>query len=129
MRRSARCAASSAPSSGTTANQSRYRSDVDADPDEATAPQNPIDLLDELIGEAADVDVASVGGGFEYSRNGRLFAARAGDETVEVRLGAEIAEAATRTPDTRVSARGADWVRFAPSAWDNHALDRLEAWF
>jgi len=102
---------------------------MDDEAAEATEASDPIEMLDELVGEAADIDVASVGDGFEYSRAGRLFAARTGDGSTEVRLGAEIAEAAMRTPDTTLSSRGPDWVRFAPAAWDEHALDRLEAWF
>ena len=90
---------------------------------------DPVDLLDELVGEAADVDVASTGDGFEYSRAGRAFVARSGSGLVEIRLGADIGEAALRTPDTSNSTRGSDWVLFAPHYWDEHALDRLEAWF
>lgn len=99
------------------------------DPGDGSEPADPVEMLDELVGEAADVDVHSVGDGFEYSRNGHVFAARGADATVELRLGHEIAEAATRTPNTSASAQGSEWVRFAPAAWDEHALDRLEAWF
>jgi hypothetical protein len=65
----------------------------------------------------------------EFSRAGVVFAARIGVDAIELRLGPEIAEAATRTPDTFLSSRGAGWVRFAPRVWDEHAFDRLEAWF
>ena len=65
----------------------------------------------------------------EYERDGHLFAARPDEHTVELRIGAEIAEAARRTPDTTTSDRGDDWIRFAPREWDKHATDRLEAWF
>lgn len=97
--------------------------------DDLSEPTDPVEMLDELIGEAADVDVATAGDGFEYSRAGRVFAARSASVGVELRLGDEIAEAAQRTPDTRPSSRGATWILFAPSQWDEHALDRLEAWF
>src|SRR4051794_40926817 len=107
MRRSARCVASSAPSLASTANQSLSDAvDAEADADDPIAPTDPVEMIDELIGEAADVDVASHGDGFEYSRAGRVFAARSGSGLVEVRLGNEIAEAAQRTPDTKSSTRG-----------------------
>lgn len=96
---------------------------------EHDAPSDPTALLDELIGETADVDVAETTSGFEYSNAGVPFAARTASGTVELRLGEEIAEAARRTPDTTAAGRGPDWVRFAPDSWDEHAMDRLEAWF
>lgn len=102
---------------------------VDEDWIEHEAPKDATGLLDELIGEAADVDVAEAGDGFEYRRMGVPFAARSAAGVVEVLLGEEIAEAARRTPDTTASGRGPDWVRFAPPDWDEHAIDRLEAWF
>ena len=92
-------------------------------------PTNPVDLLDELIGEATDVHVAPAGDGFEYSREGVVFAARSAASIVELRLGDEIAEAARRTPDTTAAGRGPGWIRFAPHEWDELALDRLESWF
>ncbi len=90
---------------------------------------SPSDVLAELVGEAADVEIAADGEATEYSRLGRPFAARAANGAIEFRLGDEIGEAAMRTPDTGPSSRGTDWVRFAPAQWDEHALDRLEAWF
>ncbi|MBI3751644.1 MAG: hypothetical protein HY263_08335 [Chloroflexi bacterium] len=48
---------------------------------------------------------------------------------MELRLDPAIARAATRTPDTAPSDRGPEWVRFAPRELDDHAVDRLEAWF
>jgi hypothetical protein len=84
------------------------------------------DILAELLDEARDVEVQATR---EYARNGVAFAHRTDEEVVEIRLGAEIAEAAMRTPDTQPSSRGTDWVRFAPKTWDDHARDRFEAWF
>jgi hypothetical protein len=84
------------------------------------------DVIDGLLDEAADVEASMDG---EYARAGVPFAARVGEDVVELRLGEEIGEAATRTPDTYPAERGGDWVRFAPRAWDEHAFDRLEAWF
>jgi hypothetical protein len=84
------------------------------------------DLLAELLDEFGDVGMRA---DREYARNGVPFAARTGENVIELRLGPEIAEAAQRTPDTSSSARGEDWVRFAPRSWDDHARDRLKAWF
>ena len=57
-----------------------------------------------------------------------MFAAFAGG-IAEFRLGDAISAAALRTPDTKASARGAGWVRFAPRRLDAHARDRAIAWF
>ena len=46
----------------------------------------------------------------------------------EFRLDPAIAAAALRTPDTRPSIRGADWVAFAPALLDDPAVDRVESW-
>ncbi len=46
----------------------------------------------------------------------------------EFRLDPSVASAATRTPDASSSERGPDWVRFAPAALDQHAVDRAVAW-
>ena len=82
--------------------------------------------LTELAAEAADVQVTDK---HEYSRAGTVFAVNPSAKVIEVRLGPEIAEAAQRTPDTSPSARGEAWVRFEPRDWDDHARDRLDAWF
>ena len=79
-------------------------------------------LLDEATDVTSPVDR-------EYARGAVTFAARPAEDVVELRLGEEIAEAAMRTPDTGPSGRGVDWIRFAPREWDEHAFDRLEAWF
>jgi hypothetical protein len=57
-----------------------------------------------------------------------VFATLAGDRA-EFRLDPAVAAAALRTPDTAPSPRGGDWIAFQPSALDDHALDRAEAWF
>jgi hypothetical protein len=85
-------------------------------------------LVDELAADAGDVTPTDTPAGREYARGGTTFAVLAG-AAVELRLEPDIAEAARRTPDTGTSARGEDWVRFAPPGWDKHAEDRLEAWF
>jgi hypothetical protein len=84
------------------------------------------DLLADLLDETPDVAMLA---GREYARGSVAFAQRTGENVIELRLGAEIADAARRTPDTSASTRGDDWVRFAPSEWDEHACDRLRAWF
>ena len=84
------------------------------------------DVLAELLDETGDVHVLA---NREYARNGVAFAWRSAENVIELRLGAEIAEAATRTPNTGPSTRGADWVRFSPPTWDKGATDRLGAWF
>ncbi len=86
------------------------------------------ELLDRLAAEAGEVEEMHGEGWRTYARAGTPFAA-ADATAIELRLGAEIAEAARRTPDTHDSERGDDWVRFAPREWDDHAGDRLEAWF
>lgn len=84
--------------------------------------------LEELATASGDVSVRSRGATTDYARGSRPFAVRDGD-AIDLRLMAEIAEAARRTPDTHASSRGDDWVRFSPKDWDDHARDRLEAWF
>ena len=51
-----------------------------------------------------------------------------GEAGAEFRLGAEVAAAALKTPDTQASSRGPDWVAFRPRAFDRFARDRAEAW-
>ena len=75
-----------------------------------------------------DVSASIDGGSTTWSVGGRPFAVLT-DDALELRLDAAIARAATRTPDTSPSDRGPEWVRFAPAVLDDHALDRLEAWF
>jgi hypothetical protein len=86
--------------------------------------------LGSLLAEAGDVTAQGERPGpFEYARGGVVFAAWPHSSAIELRLGDEIGEAAMRTPSTGPSARGADWITFAPPEWDQHATDRLEAWF
>jgi len=84
------------------------------------------DLLADLLDEAGGVETPA---SRQYARNGVTFAIRSGEEEIELRLTADIAEAALRTPDTHPSSHGADWILFSPQTWDDHARDRLEAWF
>ena len=57
-----------------------------------------------------------------------VFATLEGDRA-EFRLDSQVAAAALRTPDTSSSARGSDWIAFAPPVLEDHAVDRAEAWF
>jgi hypothetical protein len=88
--------------------------------------------LSELLREAAasldevDEQPASADG-LEWSIGGRVFATVTNGRA-EFRLDPMVAAAAMRTPDTSASARGADWVAFAPSVLDQHAVDRATAW-
>ena len=88
----------------------------------------PASALDALAAET-QAEVRQSGDLTEYSSGGLAFAFAESTGAVEVRLGADIADAARRTPDTTDSPRGDDWVLFAPKEWDDHARDRLEAWF
>ena len=90
------------------------------------------ELLATLEEAAAELpDVASGAGGqatIEWTSAGVLFAILRGT-SVDLRVGALIGAAAVRTPDTSASDLGPDWVSFAPSELDDHARDRLGAWF
>jgi hypothetical protein len=77
-----------------------------------------------VAAELPDVEMDAGG----WSIGGNRFAILEGD-AMELHLDEPVARAATRTPDTAPSHRGLDWVRFAPAALDDHAVDRLDAWF
>ena len=90
--------------------------------------------LRELLTEAGealvDVSVTSAAHGLVWDRTGRPFATSSADGlTAEFRLDPAVAVAALRTPDTKPSRRGPDWISFEPAGLDDHALDRAEAWF
>ena len=81
------------------------------------------ELADELdeVSSSADGDVVA------YARGGAVFA-RVSGPTFEVRLPADIAEAALRTPDTALDPDDRGWLRFTPKD-ERHAIDRAAAWF
>ena len=85
------------------------------------------ELLEEAAADLDDVETVEIGDGVEWRRGGRLFAAASGG-AAEFQLDGPVASAAARTPDTRASKRGADWVRFSPPALDQYAMDRARAW-
>jgi hypothetical protein len=85
--------------------------------------------LEAAAAELPDIRAtATAEGGSVWARARMPFAFRVG-ASVELRIGDTIAAAALRTPDVTTSARGSDWVAFAPPELDGHALDRLGAWF
>ena len=90
--------------------------------------------LQELLTDAGealvDVSVTSDVRGLIWDRTGRPFATSNADGlTAEFRLDPAVASAALRTPDTKSSRRGPDWITFSPEGLDDHAVDRAEAWF
>lgn len=101
-----------------------------AGPDEGPAPipQDVVELLAEAVDLEDPVEVVEDADGMTYRLAGRPFAHAAG-LVFEVHLGREIAEAALRTPDAGPSTRGSEWVRLGPARIDDHAADRVVAWF
>ena len=94
---------------------------IDGAPDLAGLCAELADELDE-VSSAADGDVVA------YARGGAVFARVAGS-TFEVRLPADIADAALRTPDTALDPEDRGWLRFTPTDDERHATDRAAAWF
>ena len=85
--------------------------------------------LEAAAGELPDAtEVSAADGSTAWTRAGARFAVLQ-DAAVDLRVGAAIAAAATRTPDTSASTLGPDWVAFVPPELDDHASDRLRAWF
>jgi hypothetical protein len=83
--------------------------------------------VEEILGDADEVEQVQKDGAVEYRRLRVLFAVVMPD-AVEIRLRPDIAEAVVRTPDTATSPRGDGWIHFSPAAIDPGAEDRLEAW-
>ena len=88
---------------------------------------NLAEAVEEALVDLDDVEQADIGGGVEWRRGARPFAALLGD-AAEFLLDPLVASAALRTPDTSASKRGPDWVRFSPAVVDGHAVDRAQAW-
>ena len=89
-------------------------------------PALPATVAEVVVG-LSEARSQSVDGIVTWARAGVAFAAL-GATGIEIRLERAIAAAATRTPDTAPSSRGADWIRFNPRELDGHAVDRLRAW-
>ena len=87
-------------------------------------------ILTGLAAELGDVEAIAKGAETDYLRADRLFAVAHAGGSVELRLRADVADAALRTPDTAASDRGEEWIDFSPPRWaDPLARDRLGAWF
>ena len=88
-----------------------------------------LEVLEAAAAELPDATAATdTDGSTAWTRAGVRFAILQGT-SVDLRIGALIGAAAVRTPDTSASGRGSDWVSFAPPELDDHARDRLKAWF
>jgi hypothetical protein len=96
-------------------------------PDSPDSARSLAELVLAIVGQLPDVSRVDDDDGAVWRRAGRAFASLAGD-ALEVRLQAPVARAALRTPDTRESPRGEEWVRFAPSELHRFAADRAAAW-
>ncbi len=91
-------------------------------------PERLAELAAEAAADAPDALPEVAGARTIWSVGGKPFAVLSGD-TMEFRLDAVIGAAARHTPDTSLSARGADWVAFRPVEIDRYAEDRARSWF
>src|SRR5262245_2339206 len=80
-------------------------------------------FLDEVV---ASEDAAS---GMMVYRRGEREIARMDAQALEVRLPPDVADAASRTPDTVAIGGEPGWIRFTPTSAERHVADRAEAWF
>jgi hypothetical protein len=116
---------------GARADEQAAADDLDGDAAlsaDAAIPQDMPILLAETADLADPVEVAAGADGTSYRLGGRTFAWARG-RAFEVQLGPEVASAALRTPDVTPSGRGTGWIRLAPAIIDDHAADRVVAWF
>jgi hypothetical protein len=86
------------------------------------------DVLTAAAQDLAGVESTDEAEAFSWSIGSRVFAALT-EGRAEFCLDPLVVGAALRTPDTSQSARGPDWVAFAPAELDDAAVDRAEAWF
>ena len=91
-------------------------------------PQDMVQLLEETADLDDPVEVALATEGASYLLAGRAFAWARG-LAFEANVGQDIAAAALRTPDVTPSPRGPGWIRLTPMVIDDHAADRVVAWF
>ena len=96
--------------------------------DGAGIPQDMRRLLEVTADLDTPVELTVAASGTTYLLAGRPFAWADG-RAFEVQLGPDISAAALRTPDVTSSARGAGWIRLSPPVIDDHAADRVVAWF
>ena len=96
--------------------------------DGADIPQDMVELLEATADLDAPVEVVAGPGGTTYQLAERPFAWAHG-LIFEAHIGPDIATAALRTPDVTLSPRGTGWIRLAPAVIDDHAADRMVAWF
>ena len=85
-------------------------------------------LVAEVAAELGEVTSSGDGGVVAYQVAGVVFA-RVSADALEVRLPADIADAALRTPDTAVIPGEPGWLRFSPQGRERHVVDRAMAWF
>jgi hypothetical protein len=97
------------------------------DTSEAPGPDLMV-LTADLAAELEDVSSDGEGGIVTYRRGGTIFA-RVSADALEMRLPADIADAALGTPDTVTLPGGAGWLRFSPQGRERHVVDRASAWF
>lgn len=87
------------------------------------------ELLDGIAAADARVSTHTAQGATMYEVADRPIAARSGS-AAEFRLRPDMVRAALRTPNTRSSDRGPEWVIFdAPAELDRYDIDRLRSWF
>jgi hypothetical protein len=98
------------------------------DADEPAIPQDMAALLALTADLEPPVEVSAGRGPVTYAVGGRIFA-RVDGRAFEAQLGPQVAAAAIRTPDVTAGALGAGWVRLEPAVIDDHAADRVVAWF
>lgn len=89
-----------------------------------------VDRIGALARSLAGVQIRQTDAGVEYRRDETLFAVRSGS-SLAFRLRSDIVGAGLRTPGTRPSMKGADWIELALTGADpdEFALDRAAAWF
>ncbi|MFI5258072.1 MAG: hypothetical protein ACHQ01_00455 [Candidatus Limnocylindrales bacterium] len=97
-------------------------------PNGKAATETAAESMDRLAAELDGVRRTHEGGAVRYARGGVVFAAREGGR-LSFRLRPEVVEAALRTPDTSLSARGLQWITLSPTVEDSFTLDRAAAWF
>jgi hypothetical protein len=86
------------------------------------------EAIDRLADEMDEIHRHHSGTTIEYVRGLTVFAVREGPR-LSFRLRPEVVAAGLRTPDTGISARGADWITLTPAVVDGFALDRALSWF